>query len=435
MGRPKSRAGSKAVQDSVTVATDPTPSPPTTRQKAAAGATAAESPKKTRKQGRSKNKPLEDDSDDNADDRKPSTPSPKKARKAPGKVTATSPTTTREAKKAASKTKKELDKSLRKAKRAVDDMVDSFDASSGYPLPGVLSPSVEHKGEVLRDIVALAIISSLLSSGARFTMEWLADSFEQTWMSGVLFFGTAGPLDIVPFAASVLARTTPIIYLLHSFYNVPITASFFAEILTINVETYVLEGYHFFKGTSDDDTEDDKERDDFFNLMKRDIITVVYPYTFAAVIYVFILVQACRFFLPEAFVVHFSGIKTVEPARVPSLLSASIPSVSDLFANIFLSFSAVVVSSLCGLFCRNYIFGFTKDAPRRNNTGFSRSAHIRRQTIDARTLACALSVGLSVYTQCLYEIPGVDNVGAAAFAAIWSAAPLAVSMGLIFTGI
>lgn len=222
MGRPKSRAGSKPVQDSVTVATDPTPSPPTTRKKAAAEATAAETPKKTRKQGRSKSKTHDDDSNDSADDSKPSTASSKKA----GNVTATQATATREAKKAAAKTKKELDKSLRKARKAVDDIADSLDASSDYPLPGVFSPAVQHKAQVLRDIVALAIVSSLLSSGARLALEWLAASFSQTWMSGVSFFSTAGPLDIVPFAASVLARTY--VFLLsaipYSLYHTDITS-------------------------------------------------------------------------------------------------------------------------------------------------------------------------------------------------------------------
>lgn len=205
--------------------------------------------------------------------------------------------------------------------------------------------------------------------------------------------------------------------------------------MNISIESYVLEGYHFLKGTSDDESDFDKERDHFFDLLKREIVTVVYPYAFAAVIYIFILVQACRFFLPETLVVHFFGIRTVEPARVPSLLVASFPSVSDLFANIFLSFSAVIASSLCGLFCRNFIFGFTKDAPRKDNTGSSRNSVIRRHAIDARAIAAGISVFVSIYTQCLYEIPGVDNTGAAAFAAVWAVCPLAVSMGLIFTGI
>lgn len=209
MARPKSsKSGHEPVEDSVTVATDPTPSPPTTRKKAAADAAATVSPKKAKKHGRSKSKSRHshDDSNDSDDDNKLGTVVVEKAEKTHAKTASAASTATRSSKRVASTTKKELDKSLRKAKKVVNEMADTFDASPTWPLPGALSQTVTEKSRVVRDIVLLAVSSSLLSVGGRLTLGWLATSWSQTWISWASYFSTAGPPGVLPFTASVAAR-------------------------------------------------------------------------------------------------------------------------------------------------------------------------------------------------------------------------------------
>jgi hypothetical protein len=237
--------------------------------------------------------------------------------------------------------------------------------------------------------------------------------------------------------------------LLNSYYNVPFPAAFLSEILNYAAEQYSMDVYRYLKGPREDgDAADDSDSDEFFTAMFGDIITAVYPVAFAAVIYGFVLVQACRFFLPTTLVVHFLGIATVEPARVNSLLSSSsAPSLYEVFSAVFLSISAVAVNAVCGIFSRNYIFDFTKSITTSSNnsdgnggknlpaTSFSRSAAIHRRTVAVRAIAASLSVGLSIFSQCLFGIPGVDAVGAAVYASIWAVAPLLVAVGLGYTGI
>ncbi|ERT00783.1 hypothetical protein HMPREF1624_02016 [Sporothrix schenckii ATCC 58251] len=447
MARPKSKSGTKSVEESVTVATDATPSPPTTRKRAAAEAASATdvSPKSTRKGGRSKNKPRasHDDGNDSAEDKDLGTIVVEGAEKARGKAA----TAARSPKKAAASTKKERDKSLRKARKVVDEVADTFNASPHWPLPGVLSQAVQDKGRALRGIVFIAVSSSLLASGGRLALRWLATAWSQTWISEASYFSTAGPTHIQPFAASVAARilrlaaswgsagnlsalqalsSAPIIYLLNSYYNVPFVSAFLAEAVTIGAETIMLEVYEGFAGSNELEEEDFGE---VLTDMFRDITAFTAPYAFAAVIYGFVLVQACRFFLPATLVIHFLGIATVEPARVPTLLSISPPpSLYQVFSAVFLSFSAVVVNTVSGFFSRNFIFNVASSGP--NN-----SAASYRRTVALRAVTTSLSVGANIFVQCLHGIPGVDAVGAAAFASIWAVAPLFVAVGLGYTGL
>ncbi len=153
---------------------------------------------------------------------------------------------------------------------------------------------------------------------------------------------------------------------------------------------------------------------------------------FAIVLYGFTLVQACRFFLPATLVVHFIGIATVEPARAhPLSLQEGAPSLREVLSALFLDVPAVVVTLACGIASRAFIFSGGSAAMRYSTAAL---AHYRRR-IAVRTVALSLAVGLDVFLRCKLGIPGVDTAGAAAFASIWSVAPLLVGAGLGYAGV
>lgn len=225
--------------------------------------------------------------------------------------------------------------------------------------------------------------------------------------------------------------------MLTSYYNVPFPAAFLLKALDVVAEQNSLAAYRYLKGTSEDGNKVE-DNHDLFAAILRDPVTFWYPYVFATVIYGSVLVQACRFFLPTTMVVHFLGIATVEPARVHSILPSSAPSLYDVFSAVFLSFSALFLNFLCGISSRDFIFGSARSSSNSNSlaaTSFSRSAAVYRRTVALRAVAASLSVGLSIFSQCLFGIPGVDAVGAATFASIWAVAPLLVGVGLGYTGI
>lgn len=217
--------------------------------------------------------------------------------------------------------------------------------------------------------------------------------------------------------------------------------AFLLGVINAVAEERSLDTYYNLKGTSKGWDEDEEEIDSFEELF-REIFGNVAPVLFAAAIYNFVYVQACRFFLPSTLVVYFTGIATVDPARVPSMLRASAPSLGEIFSAVFLSFSAMVASAICGQFSRDFIFGTIpsnkptkKGKKKATSKAFTRSATFYRRSVTVNSIAASISVGLSIFMQCRYSIPGVDAYGAAVYASIWAVSPLLVGGVLCAAGV
>ncbi|CAK7218675.1 hypothetical protein SBRCBS47491_003589 [Sporothrix bragantina] len=457
MARPKSNKSShKATEDSVTVATDSPPSPPTTRNKTYAAVVEADQPKKTRRHRRSKSKSEhshDDDSVESDDNNKLATAVNEKTEKARVKAS-----------KASSATKKELDRSLRKAKKVVGDLSSSFEETRTWPLPGVLSDIVEGDIGELGRMAVWSLVSLIVSTTTRVALDSMSTGWSQTWVSWPSYFGTAdlpstgsvaamfvsrmirmtlsnGYLAIPNLAAINILYYGPIVYLLSSYYNVPLSATLFSEginfvseFVPLFLHHYVLHHRRSAEVVDGDEIEDDEEILLYDKSVTFDPVSYAYSALFASVLYGFTFVQACRFFLPTTLVVHFFGIATVEPARAHPLSRSAPLTLYEVFSAVFQSVPAVLLNLACGIAARTFIFnhhyGLTEVSP-----GFSRSAALYRRIITVRTAALSLSVGLSIFLHCFFNIKGVDAVGASAFASIWTVAPLLVGIGLGFAGV
>ncbi|CAK7230213.1 hypothetical protein SCUCBS95973_007497 [Sporothrix curviconia] len=457
MARPKSSKSShKGVEDSVTVATEAPPSPPTTRNKTYAAVAEVNPPKKTRKHRRSKSKSEHshngDSVDTDDDDNKLASAVAKKTEKARPKAS-----------KASSATKKQLDSSLRKAKKVVGELSDSFEEARTWPLPGVLSDIVEGDVGELGRMAVWSLVSLIVSTSTRVALGAMTTGWSQTWVSWPSYFGTEDLPSIGSFAAMLVSRMIrmtlsngylaipnlaainilyygPIVYLLSSYYNVPLSSTLFSEGINFASEFVPLFLHHYVlqrrstKAADEDESDDEDDILLYDKSVKFDAVSFAYSSVFAAVLYGFTFVQACRFFLPTILVVHFFGIATVEPARAHPLLRSTPLTIHEVFSAVFQSVPAVLLNLACGVAARTFIFnhhyGLTEVSP-----GFSRSAALYRRIVTVRTAALSLSVGLSIFLHCFFNIQGVDAVGASVFASIWAVAPLLVGVGLAFTGV
>jgi hypothetical protein len=151
-------------------------------------------------------------------------------------------------------------------------------------------------------------------------------------------------------------------------------------------------------------------------------------------IYTVILVLSLRFLLPKIFVLHFTGLPSVEPAYAASY-TAVLP-----------------VTLLFGAAASTFIFppfataGKAKEDERVTN--FNPVEASLRETVwwnfwgytakakvaILRTAVTLLVTGVNTYLSCAMTIPGVEQTGAAAYAAVWVFAALCTGIGLGFVG-
>lgn len=151
-------------------------------------------------------------------------------------------------------------------------------------------------------------------------------------------------------------------------------------------------------------------------------------------IYTVILVLSLRFLLPKIFVLHFEGIPSIEPAYAASYATV------------------LPVTLLFGAAASTFIFppfataGKTKEDERVTN--FDPVEASLRETVwwnfwgyttkakvaILRTAVTLLVTGVNTYLSCAMTIPGVEQTGAAAYAAVWVFAALCTGVGLGFVG-
>ncbi|KAL6896018.1 hypothetical protein HDV57DRAFT_35114 [Trichoderma longibrachiatum] len=151
-------------------------------------------------------------------------------------------------------------------------------------------------------------------------------------------------------------------------------------------------------------------------------------------IYSVILVLSLRYLLPSIFVLHFEGLRNLEPAYSASYLAV------------------LPVTLLFGVAASTFIFppfattGKTKEDERVTNFdpaeaslgetvwwnfwGYTTKAKVAIW----RTAVTLLVTGVNTYLACAMTIPGVEKEGAAAYAGVWVFAALCTGLGLGLVG-
>lgn len=151
-------------------------------------------------------------------------------------------------------------------------------------------------------------------------------------------------------------------------------------------------------------------------------------------IYTVVLVSSLRYLLPQILILHFNGLPNLEPAYTASYATV------------------LPVTLLFGAAASTFIFppfattGKTKEDERVTNfnpveaslgetmwwnfLGYTTKAKVAI----GRTAVTLLVTGVNTYLACAMTIPGVEPVGAAAYAAVWVFAALCTGLGLGLVG-
>ncbi|KAK1239752.1 hypothetical protein MKX07_001206 [Trichoderma sp. CBMAI-0711] len=151
-------------------------------------------------------------------------------------------------------------------------------------------------------------------------------------------------------------------------------------------------------------------------------------------IYSVVLVSSLRFLLPSIFVVHFEGLRNLEPAYSASYLAV------------------LPVTLLFGIAASTFIFppfattGKTKEDERVTNFDPAEASlgetvwwnfwgyTTKAKVAIGRTAVTLLVTGVNTYLACAMTIPGVEPEGAAAYAGVWVFAALCTGLGLGVVG-
>ena len=199
------------------------------------------------------------------------------------------------------------------------------------------------------------------------------------------------------------------------FYNVPLSASLLSESLDIASDLLPVLAYKkWFRSAPAGNKAKTGSLQSVYDPALRVLLIV-----FSSVLYNFMVVQACRTYLPGALVLHFSGIWTVEPARALPVTWSSFFSHNSVVFALFQSPSIVAISTVCAYAAWVYIFERLD-----NPTGTEGLAVLK--PIAMRSLATSVAVGLGVFVQCLTGVYSVDATGAALYSIVWTLSPLVV---------
>lgn len=324
-----------------------------------------------------------------------------------------------------------------------------------FLLPGVLSQSVD-TWEAVRGIMACAAAAAAGALTARVFFDWIASGEMLGWDAWLAYMRTVALPSFLSAVTALAMRIVklgltwgsvtnmvaldvlayaPLVYLFSSFYGIAPSAALSSAAIDLVADVLPILAWKQFvvdvavdEGAINEDEAVALEMEELAteSAVLRDPVTFSLSSAFAAVLYGFTFVQACRFFLPTTFVLHFLDIATVEPARVLPL--STLPtSLSDVGSAIFLSWPGFLLNVLCGTAARSFLFS-DADVP-------SPYSLFYRPVVAIRTAALSLAVGLNVFLQCYLNIQGVDGVGAMAYASIWTVAPVLVGLCLGLAGV
>ncbi|KAH8815705.1 hypothetical protein F5884DRAFT_663122 [Xylogone sp. PMI_703] len=242
------------------------------------------------------------------------------------------------------------------------------------------------------------------------------------WRGFEIALGWYGKFDSYDLVSLSLVSRGPVLYLLHSFYNIspqPLLLSLLIDIATTSLPFYLFRSPSPAHAGS-------KSR----NIPNRDLLTDSQIQTFitllTSTIYSVSLSTALATYLPTALAVYFNNL--------PSLTSAYTSSPVTLFP-------------LClplGLAAKSFIFTPATTAAGPKPKKFDPTTatlsetfwhnvwgwNVRTKTVIARTAVLMLVSGGSTFVQSFVSLEGVEPLGALAYAGVWAFAALVSGVAL-----
>ncbi|PSS03807.1 hypothetical protein BD289DRAFT_420249 [Coniella lustricola] len=247
------------------------------------------------------------------------------------------------------------------------------------------------------------------------------------WRLIELALGWFANFDSVDLAALNLLSHGPLFYLLSAFYNidpkialgglaVDVTASFVPFLLL-----RPLSGAH--KGSSS------VPNREIINDRSISILSIL----LASFIYAVVLVLSYNFYLRQAFVLHFEGIYTIEPAQSALVVLATLILASGIAARGFI-FTPLATTGRTEQDEKVAQFDPVEAGLGEtlwwNVWGYTSQTKVGI----VRTLLLAIVTGVNTYLQSALTINGVEPAGAARYASAWMLAALLAGLGLGFVG-
>ncbi|KAL7938983.1 hypothetical protein V8C35DRAFT_289803 [Trichoderma chlorosporum] len=275
--------------------------------------------------------------------------------------------------------------------------------------------------------VVAEVTKGELAGVSRSPESWEEISILAGWRVFELALSWFGGLDGLDVAMMDFLSHGPAIYLLSAFYNLsPSTAiaALAVDVVSASVPFSLLRPLSAVHKSSS-------------ALPNRELIGLPLQLLTAGLstsIYTVVLVLSLRFLLPRIFVLHFTGLPSVEPAYAASY--AAVLPVTLLFGAaastfIFPPFATAEKTKEDDRVTNfNPVEASLRETVWWNFWGYTSKAKVAI----GRTAMTLLVTGVNTYLSCAMTIPGVEPEGAAAYAAVWVFAALCTGLGLGLVG-
>ncbi|KAF3770011.1 hypothetical protein M406DRAFT_231144, partial [Cryphonectria parasitica EP155] len=247
------------------------------------------------------------------------------------------------------------------------------------------------------------------------------------WRLTELALGWFAHFDSIDLAALNLLSHSPTFYLMTAFYSLsPKTAV--AGLAVDVVASFVpflllrpLSGAH--KATSSTPNRE----------IIADRLISVLSTLLASFIYNVVLFLSYKIYLRPAFVLHFEGIHTVEPAQAALVILTTLALVSGIAARSF------IFTPLAATGRTDQDEKAARFDPVEATLGETLWWNIWGYTTQTkvgivRTAVLVAVTGINTYLQCDLTVSGVESSGAAAYASVWALAAFFTGVGLSFVG-
>ncbi|EQL02712.1 hypothetical protein OCS_01566 [Ophiocordyceps sinensis CO18] len=281
-------------------------------------------------------------------------------------------------------------------------------ASLGYSLVGELS-----KGE--------------LAAVSRSQDTWGEVAILAGWRIAELALAWVGNLDALDVAMLDILAHGPSLFLLTAFYSLSTAtaaSALLVDILAAAVPFYLLRPLsNVHRGSA--------------SVPNRELIDLplqLYTTALSTGIYTVVLVLSMRFILPRILVVYFSGLPSLEPAYTASyiaVLPATFLFGAAATAFIYAPFATTGKSKEDDE-ARQFdpVTATLRETVRWNFWGYTSKTKVAIR----RTAAVMFLTGVNTYLSCTRTMHGVEEAGAASYAAVWVLAALFTGLGLGLVG-
>lgn len=323
---------------------------------------------------------------------------------------------------------KQVAKAAANAAAAVDAPVarrSKLPAGVQFPLLSIISLSIS---SLLYSFLNEWTGSELATVGKSLD-NWAEVGVLASWRITELALGWWGNFDSLDLAGLNLLAHGPTMYLLSTFYGISAPTAIAAVAIEM-ISTFVpfqllrpLSGFHAAgaKGVANRE-------------IVTDVPIAVYTTLLSTIIYSITIFTAMHLTVPQALVLHFQGIPSVEPAYkaeyvgiLPVMLAfgfaarsfiftpfaATGPTVEDRKLDEFDPVTATLGETLLW-----NLWGYTT----------------RAKVIIVRTLVAIVVTGVNTYLQTYITVPGVESAGAASWASTWAVAVSLVGVALALVG-